>query len=131
MIKFTVRTDLPISKVFGGEVSMGYTREIETLEITNNGIRSAQVEDMPNLLVDASAVSYNDQVYVFGGFDFGPKSFQGRRGLESRHNKSYFQGLDSWFSTGTENGTLTTKRRKHTSTAIGTKVLVTGDYDSR
>ena len=56
---------------------MGYTREIETLERTTDGIRSVKTEDMPNLLVDASAASYNDEVYIFGGFDFGPKSFQG------------------------------------------------------
>ena len=56
---------------------MGYTREIEILEMTADGIRPVKTEDMPNLLVDASSASYNDEVYVFGGFDFGPKSFQG------------------------------------------------------
>ena len=56
---------------------MGYTREIETVEVTDELVISVQIESMPGLLVDASAVSYNNEVYVFGGFDFGPKSFQG------------------------------------------------------
>ena len=76
------------------------------------------MNSLTNILVDGAAVSYNDSIYVFGGFDFNPSNFQGKK---------------TWFNSQGQNGEINNSRRKHTATLVpdDQKVLIVGGYDSR
>merc|ERR1711935_780673 len=103
--------------VYGGEVAMGYTSEIELLSIGLNGVEHVELGSLSNILVDGAAIVDNDLFFVFGGFQY------------QAHAAN---GPDTWFNSGGESGQLRNGRRKHTATLTSNgKVLIAGGYDSR
>ena len=98
---------------------MGYTSEIERLSIGDNGVEHVDKSSLPNIMVDGAAIVDNDDVFVFGGFEYQAHAFH---------------GINTWFnSVDGDSGQLINGRRKHTATLMPSdrKVLIAGGYDSR